>query len=131
MKITITASNTDDLHHLPFEITELECIMCDLKELPDLSSYIHLTHLYCEYNQIQHLPNLPVKLKELWCHNNNLTELPVINSLEVLCCRNNNFTQKIDLSKYKNLKQFNNFNIKKKLKINDLDEKIKKWIKID
>ena len=61
-----------------------------LKVLPDLTRFIKLKSLYCGNNQLIELNNLPNTLVELYCGNNQLTKLNNLpNTLTILQCSNN------------------------------------------
>ena len=51
-------------------ITELNLSYNGLTELPDLSKYTNLKMLYCHYNKLTNLDNLPSTLTYLNCSNN-------------------------------------------------------------
>ena len=72
----------------------------NLTKLPDLSEYINLKELYCGYNNLTSLPELPESLEYLYCSYNNLTSLSKLpNSLRLLYCKNNNLTSLPELPK--------------------------------
>jgi hypothetical protein len=90
-------------------LTHLSCFNNQLKELPDLSSLVNLTHLNCSYNKLTKLPDLSslVNLTHLICDNNQLLELPDLSSLvnlKYLKCCYNKLTKLPDLSSLVNLK---------------------------
>ena len=49
-------------------ITELDLSDQELRELPDLSKYTNLKNLYCHYNKLTKLDNLPHELTYLNCY---------------------------------------------------------------
>ncbi len=59
-------------------------------EIIKLDNYNEIIYIYCRYNNLSSLPQLPNSLKELFCAYNNLKELPELpNSLEYLQYHNN------------------------------------------
>jgi Leucine-rich repeat (LRR) protein len=77
-----------------YSITELDISNKDLAELPkDIYKYTNLQILYCGYNELNNLDNLPTNLMVLHCNNNkiiSLDNLPI--TLKELHCRSNPFT---------------------------------------
>ena len=59
----------------------------------DLSRFTNLKELYCPYNNITNLDNLPYNLEILYCSSNNLTNLDNLpQSLKKLYCYYNELT---------------------------------------
>ena len=93
------------------EVVALRCSYNQLKELPDLSSLVNLTHLNCSGNQLKELPDLSnlVNLIQLDCYNNQLKELPDLSNLVNLThlnCSNNQLKELPDLSNLVDLTGF-------------------------
>ncbi len=91
----MTTSNIQEyLESLPDDIIELDVSNKILSELPDISRFTKLQELYCHNNQITQLDNLPNSLQKLWCDSNQITRLDNLpNSLQELSCDNNQLTQ--------------------------------------
>lgn len=86
------------LDKLPDDVDTIKIAGLGLKFIPDLSRFTKLKNLYCHMNQISILPDLPFTLKELICFNNNLIVLPSLPlELEYLDCGNNQLTYLPDL----------------------------------
>ena len=67
------------------------CKYNNLSILPELPN--SLIELSCSNNDLFNLPKLPNSLTELWCNNNNLSSLPDLpNSLTHLMVNNNNLS---------------------------------------
>ena len=61
-----------------------------LTELPSIPLTLKLKVLYCHDNQLTGLPSLPPSLIKIYCSNNNLKSLPSLpSSLKLLYCYNN------------------------------------------
>jgi len=59
-------------------------------ELPDITRFINLKHLFCENNSLTYLPALPDSLETLNCSGNKLTSLPPLPAnLQCLDCSYN------------------------------------------
>ena len=86
--------NIDEyLDSLPDDVENINVSYKNLDYLPDLSIFKNLQYLFCHNNNLTSLPVLPDNLKELNCYNNNLTSLPVLpENLKVLCCSDNSLT---------------------------------------
>ena len=71
-------------------ITELDLYDQELTELPDLSKYTNLKKLYCHYNKLTNLDNLPSTLTYLDCSHNELNSLNNLSPalLELHCSYN-------------------------------------------
>ncbi len=74
-----------------YTITELNLSRKRLYKLPDdIHKYTNLKVLYCNYNKLTSLDNLPPNIEELDCHANqlsNLDNLPI--NLQKLDCHTN------------------------------------------
>jgi Leucine-rich repeat (LRR) protein len=74
-------------------ITQLDLSFKQLTELPDLSKYINLTKLNCQYNKLTNFTNLPSGLKVLECSHNSISNFDDLASicvnLEELACAAN------------------------------------------
>ena len=56
-----------------YTITELNISWTGLINLPDdIDKYTNLEKLYCNYNKITRLDNLPTNLEKLYCYGNPL-----------------------------------------------------------
>jgi Leucine-rich repeat (LRR) protein len=78
-----------------------------LTKLPDLSIYPNLQILYCSYNELTSLDNLPIRLQELYCSSNKLTSLnnlPI--GLQKLYCLNNPFNYNFEIT-LENIRKYN------------------------
>jgi len=62
-----------------------------LTTLPDSPLWKNVEILYCDYNQLTLLPELP-NVKHLSCYNNQLTMLPKLPNVKHLYCRDNQLT---------------------------------------
>jgi Leucine-rich repeat (LRR) protein len=58
------------LNSLDSNVTEIIISSQGLTQLPDLSRFTNLTHLYCSYNELTSLPTLNDNLIFLKCDNN-------------------------------------------------------------
>ena len=84
-KIKITKK---DLCNLPSDTIKLYCSYNQLTSLPELP--FSLQELYCFGNQLTSLPELPPSLQKLYCSHNQLTSLPELPpSLQILDCSYN------------------------------------------
>ena len=84
----------DYLNSLPLDTTIINVSNRRLTYLPDLSRFKQLTYLYCHHNQLTELPPLNDNLKRLNCYYNQLTELPPLNdNLQELYCHYNQLTE--------------------------------------
>ena len=87
-KIKITKK---DLCNLPSDTIKLYCSYNQLTSLPELP--FSLQELYCFGNQLTSLPELPPSLQKLYCSHNQLTSLPELPpSLQRLHCSHNQLT---------------------------------------
>ena len=83
----------DYLNSLKSNVKEINLSKYNLTELPDLSKFKEVKHLFCSYNQLTSLPPLNDNLLYLYCQNNQLTSLPPLNNkLIYLNCSNNKLT---------------------------------------
>ena len=81
------------INSLPEDVEEINVSFDNLTYLPDLSRFTNLKELYCGYNQLTSLPNLPANLQELYCSKNQLTLLPNLPpNLQTLICSYNQLT---------------------------------------
>ena len=106
--------NKNNIHYLNFlyKFKTLKLLYCgynNLTNLPELPNT--LTHLYCSSNNLNSLPELPINLTHLYCSNNNLSSLPELpNTLTHLYCGYNNLSSLPELPislKYFNYKTIN------------------------
>jgi Leucine-rich repeat (LRR) protein len=59
----------------------------------EIKNYDKVDYIYCGFNQLTSLPELPNSLQYLYCYNNQLIELPPLpNSIQSLNCLNNQLT---------------------------------------
>ncbi len=79
------------INSLSVEITEINLDFKNLTILPDLSRFINLKILHCFDNQLTSIPVMN-SLEILVCDDNKLTTIPVMNNLESLSCGNNDLT---------------------------------------
>ena len=55
-----------------------------------------LKHLYCGFNNLSELPNIPPYLSYLMCNNNNLKKLPELpESIHTIVCYSNDWKEPI------------------------------------
>ena len=72
------------------DITRISFGNKDIKEISNLSRFYKLDTLFCPYNQLITLPNLPNTLIRLECSNNQITVLPLLpDTLKILYCSHN------------------------------------------
>ena len=77
-----------------FDIDSINLSNKRLSKLPDLTRFIKLKTLYCDNNQLTELSNLPNTLTKLYCDNNQLTKLSNLpNTLTLLYCSYNQLTE--------------------------------------
>jgi Leucine-rich repeat (LRR) protein len=89
----MTTASEIYLNSLPEDISELDISCKDIKSLPDLTKFKNLKILYCHNNQLTSLPILPQNLQELYCNNSKLTSLPTLpQNLQKLYCSYNQLT---------------------------------------
>ena len=102
-----TLNSSSDSYKFSGE-TILYCGFNKLIELPELPQ--SLIKINCYDNNLTKLPELPQLLKNLWCNYNELTELPQLpQSLEILWCNDNPIQY---ITKY-------NYEIMKKIYLNN------------
>ena len=83
----------DYLNSLPDDIEEINVSYKYLDYLPNLSRFTKLKILYCNNNELTHLPSLPNSLERLDCDVNELICLPTLpESLQILRCEDNKLT---------------------------------------
>ena len=76
------------------QITEIIVHSRGIKTLKGLEYFSKLEYLFCDYNDLNELPKLPVTLKYLSCDDNHLSELPELpSSLERLECGDNELSE--------------------------------------
>ena len=98
------------LDSLPVNTRKINVSFRNLSYLPDLSRFIFLEKLYCSYNKLTSLSDLPESLTMFHCDNNKLTSLPKLpEKLTRLYCDNNQLTSLPNLPKSL-LSLFCNFN---------------------
>jgi len=69
----------------------LELYCYGIRDLTGIEWFVNLKYLYCSYNRLTSLPNLPDTLELLYCSDNQLTSLPILpDTLKYLVSRNNN-----------------------------------------
>lgn len=74
--------------------TYLDPTGLSLTNIDALVYFKNLTGLYCDNNQLTHLPALPPNMQSLRCKNNLLTQLPALpRSMNYLDCDNNPITE--------------------------------------
>jgi hypothetical protein len=74
-------------------IKELDIRQLSITDLSGIEYFTSLEYLYCPYNQITNIPELPKTLKSLSCEGNQLTSLPELpDSLTSLDCWSNQLT---------------------------------------
>ena len=77
-----------------YDIIELDLACSRVEKLPDLSRYKKLTKIYCSWNTITNMDNLPNGLEILDCRSNRITNLDNLpSSLKELFCGNNYLTK--------------------------------------
>ena len=82
------------LNSLPEDIETIDISSKNITYLPSLKRFYNLKTLYCDHNELTHLPELNSSLIKLSCYNNQLTQLPELNNhLKVLSCEHNLLTQ--------------------------------------
>ena len=82
------------LNSLPEDIETIDISNTNITYLPSLKRFYNLKTLYCDHNELTHLPELNSSLIKLSCYNNQLIELPELNNtLKVLSCEHNLLTQ--------------------------------------
>ena len=98
------------LNSLPENTETINVSNKNLTDIPPLNRFTNLKKLYCDNNQLTQLPQLNSSLEILNCSNNRLTQLPQLNSsLEILNCSNNRLTQLPQLNSYlQDLRCYNN-----------------------
>jgi Leucine-rich repeat (LRR) protein len=78
---------------LPDDTEMIDISNINLTNIPCLERFYQLKELYCSYNQIKQLDNLPNTLKELFCSYNQIKQLDNLpNSLTILGCGYNQIT---------------------------------------
>ncbi|MBK8847989.1 MAG: leucine-rich repeat domain-containing protein [Bacteroidetes bacterium] len=91
--VIFSNKNISDLTGIQYfdNLTYLYCSYNQLTSLPNLPN--SLTYLDCFFNQLTSLPTLPSSLTYLYCSHNQLTNLPTLpNSLTFLDCYDNQLT---------------------------------------
>ena len=89
------------LNSLPENTETINVSNKNLTDIPPLNRFTNLKKLYCDNNQLTQLPQLNSSLEILNCSNNRLTQLPQLNSyLQDLRCYNNQLTQLPELNSY-------------------------------
>ena len=64
--------------------------MHSAKSFENIINFDKVKYLYCNFNSIYKLPNLPSNLNILYCAYNNLKQLPkLFNNIEIINCSNN------------------------------------------
>ena len=98
------------LNSLPENTVTINVSNKNLTYIPPLNRFTNLKKLYCSNNQLTQLPQLNSSLEILNCSNNQLIQLPELNSyLEILNCSNNQLTQLPELnSSLQDLRCYNN-----------------------
>ncbi len=76
------------LKELPNIPSNCEILFCQYNKLTALPQLPNCTRLYCHSNELITLSELP-KCQQLWCFNNELTTLPQLTSCQVLSCDDN------------------------------------------
>jgi hypothetical protein len=93
----MSAFNIEEyLNSLPKNTETINVSNKNLTYIPSLKRFTNLKKLYCSNNQLTQLPELNSSLQYLFCYNNQLTQLPELNSsLEILNCYNNELPFKL------------------------------------
>ena len=68
----ITFKQWLEKHPQDLNTTEINCNDSNLIDLDGIEQFTNLKELYCHNNQLTSLPDLPDTLKELYCANNQL-----------------------------------------------------------
>ena len=83
-------SNYASIDDIPLTITQLNCSHHKLTVLPDLSRFTKLTALFCSYNKLTSIDNLPNNIEYIYCSYNQITAIHKLpDSLLGLFCNNN------------------------------------------
>jgi Leucine-rich repeat (LRR) protein len=86
------------LDSLPSNTKIINLFDKNLTYIPSLERFYQLKELWCSYNQITQLDNLPNSLEKLYCSYNKITQLNNIpNTLQILDCSNNKIIQLYNL----------------------------------
>jgi Leucine-rich repeat (LRR) protein len=98
------------LDSLPDDTETIDLSNKNLEQLPDLSRFYNLKTLYCQFNNLVSLPELP-NVAVLHCLHNNLVSLPELPNVTNLKCYNNPIYNIIedDIQKLRKLNKFRNF----------------------
>ena len=81
------------LNSLPEDTEEINVSGTGISYLPDLTRFKKLKMLFCNNNNLTSLPVLNETLVTLYCYTNNLTSLPALSeNIEYLNCSNNKLT---------------------------------------
>ena len=71
----VKLSDYASIDDIPSNITGLNCAYHGLYELPDISRFTKLKRLYCSYNYITSIDNLPNHIEYIFCLNNRISEI--------------------------------------------------------
>jgi hypothetical protein len=83
---------------LPSDTKIINIFDKNITYIPSLERFYQLKELWCSYNQITQLDNLPNSLEKLYCSYNKITQLNNIpNTLQILDCSNNKIIQLYNL----------------------------------